>query len=322
MAVHIFSGNTIAVIWDFDQTLIPGYQQEPIFTHFDIDGKEFWKEVNSLPQHYLNEQNITVSPDTAYLCHMLSYVAAGKMDGLSNEMLRRFGAELQFYPGIPDFLQTIKTEIEENLSYQKHDIKVEHYIVSTGLRQLILGSSVAQYVEDVWACEFIESIARPGYTPVEKSDPRKPSSGVISQIGYFLDNTTKTRAIWEINKGTNKDTKVGVNDFIAQEDRRVPIRNMLYVADGPSDIPVFSIINQYGGRTLGVYNPKQKEHFKEVKRLSGQGRVQHFVEADYSKDSGAYRWILETLHEIADLIVRDRDRLITDTVGKPAGHVG
>ena len=81
MAVHIFSGNTIAVIWDFDQTLIPGYQQEPIFNHFDIDGKEFWKEVNSLPQHYFNEQNITVSPDTAYLCHMLTYVAAGKMDG-------------------------------------------------------------------------------------------------------------------------------------------------------------------------------------------------------------------------------------------------
>lgn len=321
MAVHIFSGNKIAVIWDFDQTLIPGYQQKPIFEHYKIDEGLFWKEVNSLPQHYLSQQGVLVSPDTAYLSHMLTYVSSNKMMGLTNKKLRDFGAKLKFYPGMPDFLSITKKSIEDNPDFKKHEIKVEHYIVSTGLRQMILGSEVAKFVDGVWACEFIETPAKPGFSGVQKNAEKEKLDNPISQVGYFLDNTTKTRAIWEINKGTNKDSNVGVNHLIAQEDRRVPIRNMLYIADGPSDIPVFSIINQYGGRTLGVYNPAQEKHFDEVNRLSKQGRVQHFSEANYSKNSATYRWIMSTLKEIAEQIVKDRDRLVIDHVGKPANHV-
>jgi len=322
VAVHIFSGNTIAVIWDFDQTLIPGYQQSPIFSDYGIDEDKFWSEVNNLPKHYKSSQNIIVSPDTAYLGHILTYVREGKMSGLTNERLRAFGSEQEFYPGLPDFFPEVKKAIEEDKEYSKHEILVEHYIVSTGLRQVILGSKIAEYVEDVWACEFIESAAPPGFTCAEEKTPTESGSSCeISQIAYFLDNTTKTRAIWEINKGTNKDPNVGVNHLVAQEDRRIPLRNMLYIADGPSDIPVFSILNQYGGRTLGVYNPKQEKHFAEVKRLGDQGRVQYYAEAKYSSGSPANRWIITTLREIADLIVRDRNRLLADTVGTPASHV-
>lgn len=268
MPVPIFTGNRVAVIWDFDKTLIPGYQQEPLFNHYDVDAKKFWDEVNGLVEFY-KKGNIQVSPDTMYLNHMLTYVNEGIFDGLTNQRLREFGAEIAFYSGLPGFLDLLKDSIETNATFAQHEVAIEHYIVSTGLRQIMLGSSIASSVKGIWGCEFIEEPAGSGYleTGQQPSLDRKP----VSQVGYFLDNTTKTRAVWEINKGANVDPYIDVNATIAPEDRRVPIRNMLYVADGPSDIPVFSILNQYGGRTLGVYNSEQEKHFLEVKRLRDPG---------------------------------------------------
>jgi hypothetical protein len=319
MAIQIFTGNIIAVVWDFDQTLIPGYQQKPIFDHYNVDANHFWKEVEELATYY-KKQKINVSPDTIYLNHILTYVKSGNFQGLNNKKLQEFGKQLEFYPGIPDFFEIANKHIENNKEFNKHSIKVEHYIVSTGLRQIIKGSIVSEFVEDVWACEFIEEPAQPGFDS-KKEKNNKKADGEISQVGYFLDNTTKTRAIWEINKGTNKDPKVGVNDLIAEEDRRVPIRNMIYIADGPSDIPCFSIINKFGGITLGVYNPNQDKHFNEVKKLQDQGRVQHFSPADYSKGSDVCKWILKSLEEIAELIVKDRNRLLSEKVRESSKHI-
>lgn len=117
------------------------------------------------------------------------------------------------------------------------------------------------------------------------------------------------------------DDRIGINDFIAPEDRRVPLRNMLCIADGPTDVPMFSIINQYGGRTLGVYNPSQDEHFKTVKGLSAQGRVQQVSEANYTEGTTTHRWIMTSLEEMAGVVVRDRERALADRVLPPGGHV-
>jgi hypothetical protein len=96
---------------------------------------------------------------------------------------------------------------------------------------------------------------------------------------------------------------------------------MLYVADGPSDIPIFSIINQYKGQTLGVYNPTQDKHFRGVKRLRDQDRVKEVVEANYVEGTTAYRWIMTTLEEIAQQIVQTRDEALRARVLPPGGHV-
>ena len=160
----------------------------------------------------------------------------------------------------------------------------------------------------------------PGYLE-DGVQTRIQDDSEISQVGYFVDNTVKTRAIWEINKGVNVDDRIGVNDYIEQEDRRVPLRNMLYVADGPSDIPVFSILNKNGGRTLGVYNPDQDSHFREVKALRDQRRVQHFAEANYEPRSSAHRWIMTTLEEMANEIVVAHQRALDDRVSRGARHI-
>jgi hypothetical protein len=318
MPIPIFSGTVIAIIWDFDQTLIPGYQEEPLFRAYGVDATQFWAEVRELVGFYAH-RGLVVSSDTVYLNHILTYVKEGPFAGLSNVRLRQLGAELPFHPGMPEFMDRVTAAIQSRPESQAHDITVEHYIVSTGLRQMILGSKVAPHVKGVWASEFIEEAATPGFLNRQASLPI--TEAAITQVGYFVDNTSKTRAIWEINKGVNiYPEQIDVNSMIAPGDRRVPLKNMIYVADGPSDIPVFSILNQYGGRTLGVYNPGDPGHFKSVKSLRDQDRVQHFAEADYREGSNAAQWIMATLEELAMDIVESRKRAIKERVHPSVGH--
>jgi hypothetical protein len=319
MPQNLFLQNVIAIIWDFDKTLIPGYMQEPLFRRFSVDSKQFWEEVEFLPAFY-RERGIEVSRDTLYLNHILTYVQHGKFKGLNNAMLRDMGKELEFYPGIPEFLHELKERVERDPRIQPLEITLEHYIVSTGLRQIIMGSKAAKHVEDVWGCDFIEEIAPPGCTNAKQLS-LLAEERTIAQIGYTIDNTTKTRAIFEINKGTNKNPAISVNASIRPEDRRVPFQNMIYIADGPSDIPVFSIINQYGGRTFAVYRQGSDAEFAQVNQLQKQHRVQSFGEANYTSGSQTYMWLLHTAQEIAERIVRDHERAVGDKVHRPPIHL-
>ena len=177
--------NIIAVVWDFDKTLVDGYMQDPIFAEYGVDSKTFWDEVNVLPQKYMDEQGVLVNPDTIYLNQFIKYAKEGKFKGLTNAKLKEFGSKLKFYKGIPEIFQKTKKLIEENSTYKEYDIRVEHYVVSTGMTQIIRGSSVMPYVEHVWGCELIEGQDKDG-------EP------CISEIGYTIDNTSKTRALFEI----------------------------------------------------------------------------------------------------------------------------
>lgn len=152
---QIHGHNVVACVWDFDKTLIPGYMQTPLFNYFGINEKVFWSEVNKLPKIY-SLRNQTVSAETIYLNHILSYVKNGPMRGLTNQKLFELGKELLFYPGLPDFFQEIALIAQEK-NFKNYDFKVEHYIISTGLAQMIFGSKIANYVEGVFASEFIES---------------------------------------------------------------------------------------------------------------------------------------------------------------------
>ncbi len=140
-------------------------------------------------------------------------------------------------------------------------------------------------------------------------------------MSYALDHTSKTRAIFEINKGTKKIPDIGVNDTIAQESRRVPFQNMVYVADGPSDIPCFSLLKQYGGRTYAVYKAKSEKEFRKAYDLQKQGRVEACGEANYTDGSQTTMWITRAVRDIAERIVRDRERALGDELGKSPTHV-
>jgi hypothetical protein len=320
MTQPLFLQNIIACIWDFDKTLSPGYMQAPIFEMYRVDPKKFWKEVEELPNHYQKDGLDLISTDTLYLNHILTYARLGTFKGLNNALLRKLGGKIELYEGLPDFFDKIKRFVATNPEYVQHEIQVEHYIVSTGLRQMVLGSKIAPYVDGVWGCEFIEDAPPPGYLNAGKKavsqDPK-----IISQIAYALDNTTKTRAVFEINKGSNKIPDIAVNAMIPDEDRRVPFQNMIYIADGPSDIPVFSLINQFGGRTFAVYQPGSSKEFSQVNNLQKQKRVQSFGEANYTEDSQTSMWIKNAITEICSQIVKNRERALGDKIGKPPTHL-
>ncbi len=320
MTQQLFLQNIIACIWDFDKTLSPGYMQAPIFELYQVDPKKFWKEVEQLPNYYQKNGLDLISTDTLYLNHILTYTRKGKFKGLNNAGLRKLGSKIELYRGLPQFFEEIKQFVATNTEYRQHDIQVEHYIVSTGLRQMILGSKIAPYVDGVWGCEFVENAPPPGYLENGEKTASKGAK-IISQIAYALDNTTKTRAVFEINKGSNKIPDIDVNAMIPDADRRVPFQNMIYIADGPSDIPVFSLINRFGGRTFAVYQPESSKEFAQVNSLQKQNRVQSFGEANYTKGSQTAMWIINAITEIASQIVKNRERALGDKIGKPPKHL-
>jgi len=316
----LFPQNVIAVIWDFDKTLIPGYMQEPLFAHYGVDPTTFWDEANGLKEVYLQQGLKMVSADTLYLNHMLTYVNEGVFEGLNNQTLRSFGQQVKFCDGLPGFFPSLKRLVETNERYARHEIAVEHYIVSTGLREIIMGSQVAEHVESVWACEFVEHVALPGYltTPHQGALDTEP---VIRQTGYVIDNTAKTRAIFEINKGSNKFPSIDVNAFIPEDERRVPFENMIYVADGPSDVPVFSLVKRYGGKTFAVYEAESQKSFDQAHDLLESGRVHGVGPADYRSRSQAEMWLTRAVVQIADRLIEAKEGTVARRVKKPPQHI-
>ena len=147
--------NVIAVVWDFDKTLIPGYMETPVFNKYGVNESEFWAEVNRQEEFY-KQQDVRINKDTIYLNLFLRYAKKGIFKGLNNALLQELGQQLKFYNGVIELLQDTREIVNENPQYDEYNIKVEHYIVSTGLRKMVQGSAIMPYVDGIWGCDFIE----------------------------------------------------------------------------------------------------------------------------------------------------------------------
>lgn len=285
--------NIIAVIWDCDKTLIDGYMQDPLFNRFSINAHDFWeKERADLSAK--EEKGIRVNPDTYYLNYFIKCAHNGTISGLNNALLREIGKEQRFYPGIPEIFKQTKEMFSDDKSYSEYGIQVEHYIISTGFAETIRGSELMPYVDGIWGCELLDATDQNGHE-------------LLSEIVYTIDNTTKTRAIFEINKGIGKIDGIDVNSRIPKDLRRVQFENMIYIADGPSDIPAFSVVKQNGGATFAIYPKGDAEAMRQVEQMRADGRVDMYAEADYSKDTMAYLWITGKIKNMADAI-RNREQ--------------
>lgn len=301
--------NVIALVWDFDKTLVDGYMQDPIFERFGVDSTAFWGEVNALPERYRKKQGVDVNPDTIYLNQFIKYAHDGTFAGLSNESLKGFGKELRFYPGVPEIFDATRRVVEDEPSYKEYDIRVEHYIVSTGIKKVIEGSVVAEKVERIWGCEFIE----------DEND----GDSIISEVGYTIDNTTKTRALFEINKGVGIGDRndIDANTCIPEDQRRVKFSHMIYIADGPSDVPSFSLVNKNGGATFAVYPKGDEKALHQVEQMRKEGRVNMYAEADYSENTTAYLWLREKVREFAEDIRKTEHGKLMRSAGESPRHL-
>lgn len=310
--------NIMACIWDFDKTLIPGYMQSPLFEAFGIDETAFWKEVNALPEFYA-ARGLKVSPDTIYLNHLLSYIKNGPLKGLTNQKLRELGQELEFYPGLPGFFQDLREMVRQDPEFAHKDIELEHYIISTGLAEMIRGSAIAPHVDGIFGCEFIENPLPPHY--LSQTEFSLPMDLEISQIGVMVDNTVKTRFIFEINKGTNKNSNIDVNAAMSYEDRRIPLDKMIYIADGPSDVPVFSVVRKGGGLTYAVYNSDDMGEFAQNEMLRETGRIDNYGRADYRSKSDTAKWITLKVRQTCDRMLEEHEAAFSKRVAKPPRHL-
>ena len=286
--------NTIALVYDYDQTLSPNYMQdEVVFPTFGIDPKKFWSRCHDLvgKQGYDNE--------LAYMKALLDYL---EIDRPTNARLKELGEGLQFFPGLPEMFEEFKSGLLSPM-HEAHGIKVEHYIISSGLKALIDGSRIAPHVKAVFGCEFAED-----------------ADGRITFPRRVISHTQKTQFLFRINKGL-LDHSQDVNDHMPAELRPVPFEHMIYVGDGPTDVPCFTVVRQHGGHAIAVYNPNDpvRSSFKKCYQLSTHAdRVRHIAPADYRRGSHLRLLIEEMVGEVANRIVQRRaDDLESATIRAP-----
>lgn len=276
--------NTIALIYDYDQTLSPAYmQEEAIFPQFGIHADRFWKQCQTL----VREQNY--DNELAYMKVLLDTL---EMDRPTNDELRKLGAKLNFYPGLPEMFEEFQTELLSP-EHKAYGITVEHYIVSSGLKILLEGSRLAPYVKAIFGCEFGED-----------------AQGRITFPKRAISHTQKTQFLFRINKGM-LDLSEDVNDHMAPDLRPIPFPNMVYIGDGPTDVPCFTVMQRNGGKAIAVYNPNDptRSSFKKCYQLSAHAeRVKNIAPSDFRQGSHLRFLIEEMVQDIANSIL-DRHRI-------------
>lgn len=269
----------IAICYDFDKTLSPDDMQAQGFIQsIGYDVGEFWKESNSLAADNDMDQNL------AYML-MMSREAEGSVI-LKEKALNEYGAQIKLFKGVETWFERIR-------KYGKDKgVIIEHYIISSGLKEMIEGTSIAKsgVFEKIYASAFYYN-----------------DRGVAKWPAQVVNSTNKTQFLFRIEKGVLDINDPAVNEHFDPEDIRVPFRNMIYIGDSDTDIPCMKLVNSYGGHSIGVYNAKTCDKSKVLKMMR-DNRISYFAPTDYSEgseldiivkaviDKTADNNVLETLH--------------------------
>ena len=244
----------VAICYDFDKTLSPDDMQAQGYIQSVGDEVEsFWKESNGLAEENEMDQNL------AYMFTMIQK-ARGRFI-FNRKTLMDYGAKVSLFPGVDTWFKRIREYGETK------GVIVEHYIISSGLKEMIEGTKVANEFEKIYASSFYYD-----------------KDGVAQWPAQVINYTSKTQFLFRIEKGTLDVNDSGVNDYFKPENIRIPFRNMIYIGDSDTDIPCMKLINSYSGHSIGVYTPETKDKRKVYKMMEDK-RIKYYTPADYTEGS-------------------------------------
>lgn len=242
----------LAVCYDFDKTLSPDdMQAQGYIQSVGEDVSEFWKESNGLAESNDMDQNL------AYM-YMMKEKAKGRLL-FTRKTLEEYGSEVHLFPGVREWFKRMNAYGEEK------GVVIEHYVISSGLKEMIEGTPIAGEFRKIYASSFYCN-----------------HRGEIEWPAQVVNYTNKTQFLFRIEKGVLDVNDPGVNDSFAPEEIRVPFRNMVYIGDSDTDIPCMKLVNTYGGHSIGVFNVATKDKAK-VYKMMRDGRIRYYVPADYTE---------------------------------------
>ena len=241
----------VAFIYDFDHTLCTTDMQNYSFIpSLNIKPAEFWSKANELTKKEHMD---------SLLAYMFLMITESKKNNLpvTREAFVKLGEDIKLFPGVREWFKRIN-------DYGKmKDVEVQHYVISSGNKEIIEGSEIAKMFTKIFACEYLYD---------ENGEAIWPKS--------VINYTTKTQFIYRINKGVlDLAENDKVNASIPDEDKPVPFQNMIYIADGLTDVPCMKLVRSNGGTAIAVYDRNKKP----AKKLLSDGRVDFLCEADYSE---------------------------------------
>lgn len=258
------SNPILAICYDFDKTLSPtDMQAQGYIQSIDYDVDAFWKKSNSLAEENKMDQNL------AYM-YMMAKGSRGKVI-FNRHTLKEFGSKVTLFPGVDSWFDRINTYGESN------GVSVEHYIISSGLKEMIEGTSIADKFKKIYASSFYYD-----------------EDGVAVWPAQVVNYTDKTQYLFRIEKGILNVNDQGVNSYYSPDKLRIPFRNIVYIGDSDTDIPCMKLVNVNGGHSIGVYNSETKDKSK-VFRMLDENRIKYFEPADYTEGSSLEKLIMSII---------------------------
>lgn len=244
----------LAICYDFDKTLSPtDMQAQGYIQSIDNDVDSFWKTSNKLAEENEMDQNL------AYM-YMMSKGSRGKFV-FNKEKLREFGSKVSLFPGVDTWFDRI------NRYGKKKEVQIEHYIISSGLKEMIEGTSIAEKFKKIYASSFYYD-----------------EDGVAVWPAQVVNYTDKTQYLFRIEKGVLDVNDQSVNNYYPLDKLRIPFRNIVYIGDSDTDIPCMKLVNANGGHSIGVYNSETRDK-RKVFRMLEENRIKYFEPADYTEGS-------------------------------------
>ena len=266
----------VALIYDFDGTLSPGNMQE--FGFIQAVGstpEEFWSRSDSIAMGQ-DASNVL-----AYMKLMFD-TAREKGIRLEREDFQAFGRDVELFEGVREWFGLV------NEYGRSKGVIVEHYINSSGLKEIVEGTPIAGEFKHIFSGTFIYN-----------------EDGEAVWPGIAVDSTNKTQFLFKINKGifSSRDNKI-LNSSVAEDKKRVPFPHMIYFGDGETDVPCMKIVGMFGGSPIAVYDPNNEKKRSVAAKLKRQGRVKFVAPACYTRDSRAFKIVCAIIDKIkADYVL-------------------